>query len=85
MRRGGRTLASFASAVGVEKFWVSFPLPVQDANHGMPIPFASTLLETALQDGLFEMVRDVWEDVSEGQTPLEKCQAKIRWLHQYLS
>jgi len=47
MRRGGRTLASFASAVGVEKFWVSFPLLCRNANHGMPIPFALTPLETA--------------------------------------
>jgi len=37
-----------------------------------------------LRDGFMDMVRDIWLSVNDGHTPLEKWQAKIRRLRQYL-
>ena len=37
-----------------------------------------------LQDGFVDMVSDIWHSVQLGNTPLQRWQAKIRRLHQYL-
>jgi len=38
-----------------------------------------------LRDGFFDMVKEIWQSVQQGNTtPLEKWQAKIRRLRQYL-
>jgi hypothetical protein len=31
-----------------------------------------------------EMVKDIWANATEGRTPMERWQCKIRWLRQHL-
>ena len=40
--------------------------------------------EWLLRDGFMDMVKEVWESVDQGPTPMETWQAKIRRLHQHL-
>jgi exonuclease III len=37
-----------------------------------------------LRDGFFDMVKDIWTSVVEGDTPLERWQSRIRRVRQYL-
>jgi hypothetical protein len=37
-----------------------------------------------LRDGFFDMVKDIWTLVVEGDTPLERWQSRIRRVRQYL-
>jgi hypothetical protein len=49
----------------------------------LPHPFKFEL-RWLLRDGFLDMVKTTWASVTVGNTPLERWQAKIRWVRQYL-
>jgi len=60
-------------------------LNIGDSSMSGSIPTSRFELGWLLREGIFYMVKEVWTEVHEGHTPLERWQGKIRCLCQHLT
>jgi hypothetical protein len=59
-------------------------LNTEESSLAAAQPMFKFELGCLLRYGFMEMVKDIWDHIVEGHTPIERWKGKIRWLRQYL-